>query len=86
MPVTIIVIGDLALATEQRPYQDRPKKASLGRLTRGAHRVFYPQTEGGNVHASMHVYARRTVASLSVAAPAIRLDPLKALIIRKELR
>jgi hypothetical protein len=35
---------------------------------------------------SLYVYARRPVASLSVAAPVIPLERLKALIVRKELR
>jgi hypothetical protein len=35
---------------------------------------------------SLHVYARRPVASLRIAAPVIPLERLKALMVRKELR
>ena len=47
----------------------------------------YPQTqEGVLLPNSLHVYARRPVASLALAALVIRLDRLKALMTRKELR
>jgi hypothetical protein len=47
----------------------------------------YPQTQEGVLFPNyLHVYARRPVASLAIAAPAIRIDPLVALIGRDELR
>jgi hypothetical protein len=87
MPVTIIVIDDRVPTDQQRPYHDR-----LRRLVAGASDTWeligsYPQTQDGIAYAnSLHIYARRPVASLGLAAPAIRLDRLKALMVRKELR
>jgi hypothetical protein len=47
----------------------------------------YPQTQSGIVFAnSLHVYAGRPVGSLSIPAPILRLDRLKSLMVRTELR
>jgi hypothetical protein len=87
MPVTIIVIDDLVQPDQRRPYHDRLKKLVTGEGDTWELIGSYPQTQGGIVVAnSLHVYARRPFASLAVAAPAIRLDRLKALMVRKELR
>ncbi len=87
IPVTIIVIDDQIPPEERRPYQDRLRElvASEGQTWKliGS----YPQTQGGIVFPnSLHVYARRPVASLAITAPVIRLDRLRALMIRDELR
>jgi hypothetical protein len=87
MPVTIIVIDDRVPPEQQRPYQDRLKQLVAGASDTWEPIGSYPQTQDGIVYAnSLHVYARRPVASLGLAAPAIRLDRLKALMVRKELR
>jgi len=87
IPVTIIVIDDRIPPNQQRPYQDRLIKLVAGEGEHWELIGSYPQTEGGIVFPnSLHVYARRPVASLAVAAPAIRLDRLRALMVRKELR
>jgi hypothetical protein len=87
IPVTIIVIDDRIPPNQQRPYQDRLRKLVAGEGEQSELIGSYPQTEGGIVFPnSLHVYARRPVASLAVAAPAIRLDRLRALMVRKELR
>jgi len=87
IPVTIIVIDDRIPPNQQRPYQDRLRKLVAGEGEQWELIGSYPQTEGGIVFPnSLHVYARRPVASLAIAAPAIGLDRLRALMIRKELR
>jgi hypothetical protein len=87
IPVTIIVIDDRIPPNQQRPYQDRLIKLVAGEGEQWELIGSYPQTKGGIVFPnSLHVYARRPVASLAVAAPAIRLDRLRALMVRKELR
>jgi hypothetical protein len=87
IPITIIVIDDRVPLTEHRPYHDRLKKLVACEGDRWEPIGSYPQTQDGIVFAnSLHVYARRPVASLTIAAPAIRLDRLRALMVRKELR
>ena len=87
MPITIVVIDDRIPPNQQRPYQDRLRKLVAGEGEQWELIGSYPQTEGGIVFPnSLHVYARRPVASLAIAAPAIGLDRLRALMIRKELR
>jgi hypothetical protein len=87
IPITIIVIDDRIPLTEQRPYQDRLKKLVASQGETWEPIGSYPQTQGGIMFRnSLHVYARRPVGSLAIAAPAIRLDRLRALMVRKELR
>lgn len=87
LPVTIVVIDDRVPPTEQRPYQDRFKKLVASEPGEWELIGSYPQTQGGVVFPnSLHVYARRPVGSLAIAAPAIRLDRLRALMVRKELQ
>ena len=87
MPVTIIVIDDQIPPNQQRPYQDRLRKLVASEGEQWELIGSYPQIQDGIVFPnSLHVYARRPVASLAVAAPAIRLDRLRALMVRKELR
>ena len=87
LSVTIIVIDDRVAPDQQRPYHERLKKLVAGRGERWELIGSYPQTRDGMVLAnSLHVYARRPVASLSIAAPVIPLERLKALMVRKELR
>jgi hypothetical protein len=87
MPVTIIVIDDQIPPNQQRPYQDRLRKLVASEGEQWEPIGSFPQTQGGIVFPnSLHVYARRPVASLAIAAPAIRLDRLRALMVRKELR
>jgi hypothetical protein len=87
LSVTIIVIDDRVAPDQQRPYHERLKKLVAGRGDRWELIGSYPQTRDGVVVTnSLHVYARRPVASLSFVAPVIPLERLKALMIRKELR
>jgi hypothetical protein len=87
IPVTIIVVDDRVPPDQQRPYHDRLRKLIGGESDTWELIGSYPQTQDGIGYAnSLHVYARRPVASLSLAAPVIRLDRLKALMVRKELR
>jgi hypothetical protein len=87
MSITIIVIDDQIPPNQQRPYQDRLRKLVAGESEHWEPIGSFPQTQGGIVFpASLHVYARRPVASLATTAPAIRLDRLRALMVRKELR
>jgi hypothetical protein len=84
--VTIIVIDDHLPSDFHRPYQESSKEtrseSEQWELTGS-----YPQTQGGIAFPnSLHVYARRPVASFAIAAPAIRLDRLRALMVREELR
>ena len=72
---------------QQRPYQDRLKRLVASRGDKWELIGSYSQTQDGIMFAnSLHVYARRPVASLTIATPAIRLDRLRALMVRKELR
>jgi hypothetical protein len=91
MPVTIIVIDDQIPPDVHRPYQDRLRKLVVSDGDKWEPIGSYPQTKGGVAFASsftnsLHVYARRPVVSPTIAAPAIRLDRLRALMVRKELR
>jgi hypothetical protein len=87
IPVTIIVIDDQIPPERHRPYQDRLRKLVASEGDKWELMGSYPQTVGGTVFPnSLHVYARRPVASLGIAAPAIRIDRVRALMVRKELR
>ena len=87
MPVTIIVIDDRVPPEQQRPYHDRLRKLVTGESDTWEFIGSYPQTQDGIEYAnSLHVYARRPLSSLITAPPAIQLDRLKALMVRKELR
>jgi len=85
--VTIIVIDDSLAPTDRLPYHARLKNLVAGESETWELIGSYPQVKDGIVLAnSLHVYARRPVASLAAAMPAFPLDRLKALMIRKELR
>jgi hypothetical protein len=87
MPVTIVVIDDRVPPEQQRPYQDRLRKLVASESEQWEPIGSYPQTQDGILYAnSLHVYARRPLASLSLAPPTLRLDLVKALMVRKELR
>jgi hypothetical protein len=87
MTVTIIVIDDQIPPNQQRPYQDRLRKLVASQGEQWEPIGSFPQTQDGIVFPnSLHVYVRRPVASLATAAPAIQLDRLRALMVRKELR
>lgn len=87
IPVTIIVIDDRVPPDQRRPYHDRLRMLVASESGKWEPIGSYPQTQSGIVFAkSLHVYARRPVASLATAAPAIQLGRLKALMIRNELR
>jgi hypothetical protein len=87
MPVTIIVIDDRVPPEQQRPYQDRLKQLVASESSTWEFVGSYPQTQNGILYAnSLHVYARHPIASLTLAPPALRLDRLKTLMVRKELR
>jgi hypothetical protein len=87
LSVSIIVIDDQIQPDFRRPYQDRLRKLVASENDQWELFGSYPQTQGGIVFSnSLHVYARRSVASFGTAAPAIRLDRLRALMVRKELR
>jgi hypothetical protein len=85
--VSIIVIDDDIPPDQQRPYQLRLKKLLVTESKTWEFIGSYPQTQGGVIFPnSLHVYARRPIASLAGAAPTIRLDLLKALMVREQLR
>jgi hypothetical protein len=87
MPVTIIVIDDRIPPDQQRPYHDRLKQLVAGESSTWEFIGPYPQTQDGILYAnSLYVYTRHPIASLGLAPPALRLDRLKALMVRKELR
>ncbi len=87
LSVTIIVIDDQIPTSQHRPYQDRLRELAAGENEKWELIGSYPQTQGGiEFPNSLHVYARRPIASLAIAAPVIRLDRLRALMVRKELR
>ena len=87
IPVTIIVIDDRIPPNQQRPYQDRLRQLVTNESQQWEPIGSYPQTQGGILLPnSLHVYSRRPIASLSIGTPAIRLDRLKTLMVRKELR
>jgi Dolichyl-phosphate-mannose-protein mannosyltransferase len=85
--VTIIVIDDRIPPEHQLPYQTRLKKLVASESDKWELTGLYPQTKGGIVFPnSLHVYARRPIASLAIVPPTIRLDLLRSLMTRKELR
>ena len=87
IPVTIIVIDDQIPPDLHFPYQDRLRKLVASEGDKWELIGSYPQTKGGIAFPnSLHVFARRPVASLSIAAPVIQLDRLRALMVRTELR
>jgi hypothetical protein len=87
LPVTIIVIDDLIPPDLHHPYQDRLRELVTSEGKKWEPIGSYTQTRGGIVFPnSLHVYARHAIASLTIAAPSIRLDRLKDLMVRKELR
>ena len=82
-----MVIDDRVPPEQQRPYQDRLRKLVASESGQWEPIGSYPQTQDGMLYAhSLHVYARRPLASLSLAPSALHLDLLKALMVRKELR
>jgi hypothetical protein len=87
MHITLIVIDDSVSPAHQRPYHARLKKLVARESETWELIGSYPQMEDGILLPnSLHVYARRPVASLSIAAPAFPIDRFKALMIRKELQ
>jgi hypothetical protein len=87
LSVTVIVIDDQIPPDLHRPYQHRLRTLVTGETDRWELIGSYPETKAGIVFPnSLHVYARRPVASLAIASPAIRLDRLRALMTRTELR
>jgi 4-amino-4-deoxy-L-arabinose transferase-like glycosyltransferase/PII-like signaling protein len=87
LPVTIIVIDDRVPSEQRRPYHDRLQELVTSESDRWEPIGSYPQMQDGIEFAnSLRVYARRPVASLAIDPPAIQLDRLKALMVRKELR
>lgn len=87
IPVTVVVIDDQIPPNLHRTYQDRLRMLVAGEGENWEFMGSYTQTRGGIVFPnSLHVYARRPIASLAIAAPAIRLDRLKTLMVREELR
>jgi hypothetical protein len=87
MSVTIIVIDDNVPLGQQRPYHDRVKELVTTDHDKWEPIGSYPQIQDGIASSnSLHVYARRPIASLALAAPSIRLDRLRALMVQKELR
>jgi hypothetical protein len=87
LSVTVIVIDDQIPPDMHLPYQDRLRNLVSSEGGKWEPIGSYDQTRGGfGFPNSLHVYARRPISSLTVAAPAIRLDRLQALMIRQELR
>jgi hypothetical protein len=87
LPVTIIVIDDQIPPILNRPYQARLKKLATNDSEEWKLIGSYPQTRDGIAYPnSVHLYARRPVGALAISAPKIRLDRLKALMVRKELQ
>jgi hypothetical protein len=71
--VTIIVIDDRIPPEHQLPYQTRLEKLVVSESAKWQLIGPYPQTKEGIVFPnSLHVYARRPLASLAMAAPTIR--------------
>jgi hypothetical protein len=88
IPVTIIVIDDrVPPGLQERPYQDRLSKLVADEADRWEPIGSYLQMQEGIVFPdSLHAYARRPVAALTLGPPAIQRDRLVALIGREELR
>ena len=71
MPVTVIVIDDQIRPDLHRPYQDRLSKLVASEGDKWEPIGSYSQTKDGVTFAnSLHVYARRPVASL-IAPPSL---------------
>ena len=87
MPVTVVVIDNNIPPVDERPYQARLKDL-LARDTDKWERIgTYSQIQDGvEIPNSLIVYARRPISALQIAAPPVRLDRLKALMVRNELR
>jgi Dolichyl-phosphate-mannose-protein mannosyltransferase len=87
MHVTIIVIDDQIPSGQRRPYQDHLQELMAHEGKKWELIEAYPQIQDETVFPnSLHVYARRPVASLAVSTPALPLDRLKALMVHEELR
>jgi hypothetical protein len=87
LSVSIIVVDDQISPGHVRPYQERLGKLVISENGKWKLIGSYPQTRNGIVFAnSLHVYARHPITSLSIGAPPIPLDLLRALMVRKELR
>jgi hypothetical protein len=87
LSVTIIVIDDRVPSNAQRLDYSRLKRLVANESETWELIGTYPQTQGGIGFAnSLHVYARRPIASLTTAGPAMQLDRLRALMVREELR
>jgi 4-amino-4-deoxy-L-arabinose transferase-like glycosyltransferase len=87
LAVTIIVIDDRVRPDARLPYYDRLRSLVISEDRTWELIGSYPETQGRNTFPnSLQVYGRRPVASLTIAGPAIRLDRLRALMVRKELR
>jgi hypothetical protein len=87
LPVTIVVIDDRVPTEQQRPYQDRLRKLLASEGERWELLGSYPQTQSGIVFTnSLHVYARRPFGAFPMPGTIIRLDRLKSLMVRTELR
>jgi 4-amino-4-deoxy-L-arabinose transferase-like glycosyltransferase len=87
LPVSIIVIDDDIPPDQQRPYQLRLEKLMVTDSKKWELVGSYPQIQGGVLLPnSLHVYARRPIASLATAPPSIRLDLLRTLMVRDQLR
>ncbi len=87
LSVTIIVFDDQISPSQHRPYQDRLRNLVASESANWQPIGSYPQIQRGIVVPnSLHVYARRPITSLTLAAPAIRLDRLRALMVREELQ
>jgi Dolichyl-phosphate-mannose-protein mannosyltransferase len=84
LPVTLVVIDDQIPSDQHRPYQDRLRELVTSDAERWELIGSYPRTRDGTTFPdTLHLYVRPPVAS---AAPEIRLDRLKALMVRKELQ
>jgi Dolichyl-phosphate-mannose-protein mannosyltransferase len=87
VPVTLIVIDDQVPPNQQYPYHDRVEKLVTSESDQWDSLGSYPEMREGMVFPnSLHVYARRPVASLALGPPTVRLGRLVALIGRNELR
>jgi hypothetical protein len=87
LSITIIVIDDQIPPDRHRPYQDRLRQLVSSEGEKWEPIGSYSQVLAGIAFPnSLHVYARRPIASLTIGAPAIQLDRLRALMLRKELR
>ncbi|MBV8357398.1 MAG: glycosyltransferase family 39 protein, partial [Deltaproteobacteria bacterium] len=87
LPVTLVIIDDQIPPNWHRPYQDRLRALVTGDAEKWELIGSYPRTQDGTTFPNaLHLYARLPLASPTSAAPEIRLDRLKSLMVRKELR